>query len=157
MEYEKGKGFFVKNYEEQKEKNQLLADFMGFNYKADGLYHHIQIFNPDGTPYRTSGTLNKNVDCYNLWNPHNDWNNLMPIVEKIEEMGYSVSISNQNTDIWSVHSDSHVTRVRGAFGKLYSKNVAPEGIKLDHKEMSKLETAYTAVVYFITWYKSLSK
>jgi len=162
----------------EKTPNQLIADFMGFNYRDETYMFgnstlgtipisQKQKMKPDGTPFITSiyrddsayntGKRRVEIDVWIDWNPQKDWNDLMPIVENIEKMGYSVSISNQNTDIWSVHSDSHVTKVRGAFGKLYSKNVAPEGISLDHKEMSKLETAYTAVVDFITWYKNLSK
>jgi len=161
-----------------KTSSQIIADFMGFNYRDETYMFgnstlgtipisQKQKMKPDGTPYKTTfyrddsdyntGKRRVESDVWIDWNPQNDWNDLIPVVEKIEEMGYSVSISNQNTDIWSVHSDSNVTRVRGAFGMLYSKNVSPEGIKLDHKDMSKIETAYTAVVDFITWHKSLSK
>ena len=123
---------------------------MGLNYKADGLYHHTQIMNPDGTPYRTSGTANKDVDCFDLWNPHNDWRHLMAVVNEIEMRGYSVMITNQNTDIWSVHSDDYITKVRGKFGKVF------DGL-IGKKNMSKLEATYAAVVDFITWHNKLAK
>lgn len=68
------------------EKNTILADFMGLNYKCDSVsldYHYKQKFNEDGSPYRASGRANVNVDVYDMWHPHRNWNDIIPIAKKV--------------------------------------------------------------------------
>lgn len=77
------------------ESNKLIAEFMGFEVATDQnsfdeishMQNAVYLFNEDNLPY------------------HKDWNMLMPVVEKIESLGYAVIVKpdavriiNYNTD-----------------------------------------------------------
>lgn len=115
------------------ENNKIIAEFMGLVYKYDGLYHHTQRFNKDGTPTQ-SGSLIKSE--WNLWYPHNDWNCIMEVVEKIEGI-------NPNLQSFTVSGKRVEIRDFSVRSLLFSGYYEGE---------TKIEAMYEAVVEFIKWY-----
>jgi len=68
---------------------------------------------------------------------YSSWNLLMPVVDKIEELGYDTKIERNNDD------DCHYTEI---FNMPNANDcICPDG-------NSKIETTYNAVIEFITWY-----
>ena len=95
------------------ENNILIAKFMGREIHTDG----ISCFDENFTPLK-----------------YNDWNTLIPVVEKIESLGFEFMITesrcaiNKNTD----HSTKEVYHLE----VLYSKKTS----------------VYLSVLEFIKWY-----
>jgi len=63
---------------------------------------------------------------------HKSWDWLMPVIEKIESLGYDVNIY--------------------SWGKGISKSCSIQGISIDVNNTNKLQAVYEAVVEFIKWY-----
>lgn len=63
-----------------------------------------------------------------------DWNGLMPVVEKIEGMGYDFDINR-----WSVY---------------VSEKNKPNDIKYSKGQGSKIKSTYSAVIEFVKWYSN---
>ncbi|MCB0448433.1 MAG: hypothetical protein KDD03_13180 [Gelidibacter sp.] len=98
--------------------NRLIAEFMG--YETNDLLKNGSLYIcKDNISY---GELNKKF---------NDWNGLMPVVEKIQKM-YPVQ-SEHNEGKQLVYSINH-------------------WLTNSHKELTKLEATYKACVQFIEWY-----
>lgn len=104
--------------EEIEQGNKLIAEFMGWT-KGIGCWHHH-----DDGGYRES-----------LIEYHNDWNELMPVVEKIRSLGGRFIIGDS----------SRVT----VYNKDYDWR---NGLTED----SLLECAWHGVTQFITWYNKQS-
>jgi hypothetical protein len=68
---------------------------------------------------------------------HKDWNELMPVVEKIESLGYDVTIDGKRCYI-----------TYGDYGTKTYEHIA------DEECQSKLEAVYNAVIQFIHYYNS---
>ena len=102
------------------ENNRLMAEFMGLNIITDG----ISFFDTNYKP---------------LKNYHSDWNWLMEVVEKIENLGYGVTI--------------------GMADYCIIQNDWKEDLKEIHSltENSKLLCTYNACVEFIKWYNQQTK
>lgn len=141
-------------------KNKLIAEFMGFNYRCsseslDSHYnsHYIQRMNEDGTPYQEDGTLNKDVLVYNMWNPHREWSDLMPIVEKIESLDHDPMLKfkykvNIRCDQCSIDEYNYHYGHNGII-KTLLVNVINKG--------DKLKATYEAIVEFIEQYTEQPK
>lgn len=96
------------------EGNRLCAEFMGW------------------TPILGKG---ESIDNYRFeLLPYNkDWNILIKIVERIESMGYEVSITSNRCSIWNEQESCSVVEISD----------------------TKLSTTYTAVVTFIEHFNNL--
>jgi len=106
------------------ETNKLIAEFLEIPFR-DEVYNFNQtvLYNIPGDHwhygfYRTEG----------LMEFHYSWDWLMPVIEKIEKLGYGVVIHEIETDIFSPPGNSIITNVSGN---------------------TKLKGAYLAVVKFI--------
>jgi hypothetical protein len=112
------------------ENNQLIAEFLGSVYKADneGIYgYYFQ------NPFAKDWEIGYQADDLQF---HTSWDWLMPVVEKIEVMGYLVTISTYGCNIQEEKTAVSVT-----------------GFIADE---TKLEATYQAVTEFINWYKKAS-
>jgi hypothetical protein len=126
------------------EGNRLIAEFMGFQIsewiERDGSFLGYYLLDADGGSDFSDG-----IDWYN---PESNWNQLMPVVEKICSLRYnspsggttSVSVSiayghtNFSKDIWAFGEEVMIVNRCG--GK------------------TMIENAWQAVVKFIEWYTS---
>lgn len=124
------------------EGNKIIAEFMGVIYhpptRTEDYYYmggYKEWEYPDGTFYQTD-----DLEYHTSW----DW--LMPVVEKIENMGYMTIIG-----------------ANAAFGGHYMNIMT--GIKMPNDtfknptkfmgaEDTKLATIYSAVIQFINWYNT---
>lgn len=107
--------------EEILEGNKLIAEFMGYDYFKN---HYI---------HRDSNTPIGNMFTEDKIQYHSSFDWLMPVVEKIEALGYSVFI--QNDCCWL--------------------RVARAGMKIPiitHLSDNKITSTYKAVIEFIKWY-----
>ena len=102
------------------EENKLIAIFMGY-----------ECFNPKSWCI----VLDKNTTTgINTWAKYNSsWDWLMPVVEKIESLGFRVEIIGLTC---SIYTNSE------------------ENIYVDEPAMTKTEATWQAVVEFIKWYNS---
>ena len=99
------------------EDNKLIAEFMGAEWHKD-FFKDVCIISPSNISYKF----------------HTSWEWLMPVVEKIENLGYDVIIRQGTCEIEGENE---------------------EGIEYSHFECfdaSKHITTYTAVVEFIKTY-----
>ncbi len=103
------------------ESNKLIAEFMGETLSKSG----IGIVAPAGFD--------------RLFEYHSDWNWLMPVLEKIESLGYVSTIEKLNFEF-----DSH--RV------YFNKQGSLEEVAIGSRDESKFVAIYMAVEDFIVWY-----
>lgn len=101
------------------EGNKLIAEFMGFREEKTGDGNII--VRPDGFA----------CDKYPTYL---NWNNLMPVLEKIESLGYYSSI-----DYFGQH-------------RIFLIN-SSEGVRGD----TKIQCVYEGVVEFVKWYNENTK
>lgn len=105
-------------------ENEIIAQFMGFE---------LMVFSPDNikcyNPKHNDGTISP-VQFHTSW----DW--LIPVVEKIESLGYDTTMKPNELIIWD-------------------KDESPL-IDCEFGE-TKLESAYKAVISFIHWYNQQEK
>lgn len=110
----------------QDNNNILVAKFMGGHENGQGKWYSIEKRQREGEPdynaYHTKKTLKYN----------NDWNWLMPVVDKIESLGFYVSIMKSN-----------ITCCKdGGISPIFS----------EYNYKDKHKTTYLAVIEFINWY-----
>lgn len=104
---------------ETTDNNILIAEFMGIDY------------NPEG-----ERKYNKETGAWTYTNVfyHTSWDWLMPVMDKIETLGYSVNITSKTVAIMQGH------------GAVYATNVyISDGL-------TKIKAAYETVVEFIKWH-----
>jgi hypothetical protein len=118
------------------ESNKLIALFMG--YSED----EIQAEDWCGCNVlaECQFTGEKQMTAANY---HTSWDWLMPVVEKIEGMGYYS---------WIVYSlyDKIGLSYQMCIGKLENRNC--HAIAVEYGSQSKIQTAYQAVLQFIQWF-----
>ena len=124
------------------EGNKLIAEFMGLEIITDG----ISWFD---TSYKPLGKYNSS------W----DW--IMPVVEKIEPLGFSVSINNGNCSILFYNNDNYVVRTAynedGHFISRYLPEDYDRYILVSEKEtITKIESVWKSVIEFIKWHNTQS-
>ena len=106
--------------------NILIAEFMGVEF-INGVYGGVK--HSMHSPFTTDKLKY-----------HTDWNCLMPVIEKIQEM-------KEVNACWITESGMRISfsgNVRPEINTFYSYN--------SHTTESKIGTIYYAVVQFITWY-----
>jgi len=114
------------------EYNKLCADFMGMKYASE------RRFNKDtGWVYSARA-----LDMF-----HSDWNWIMEVVEKIEQLGYRFNMSN---------FDGNYAEIRS--GSCTDEKISDSSV-LDKEFISKKEAAVQSIWEFLTiweflnWYK----
>ena len=107
------------------ENNKLIVEFLG--------YKNISQNDPDFNFY-SKNNKTPELELMSLLY-HKDWNHLMSVVEKIQSIGYCVTISQivKNKPICSIEL--------GDMEEIYIEN-----------KSSHIDTVYEAVVDFIKWY-----
>jgi hypothetical protein len=122
----------------KEDSNKLIAEFLGYVSKeapANKEYHHNLA--SISTTWRDR-VIMENPDNFtdyfdlSLAEYHKSWDWLMPVVEKIEGMGYEFGIT---TDCSYIHENEST-------GWLYHSN----------DNGSKIENTYNCVLQFIQWY-----
>jgi len=103
------------------EGNKLIAEFMGVKF--------------DKMDFTGDRSLGGNADAVRY---HRDWSWLMPVVEKIQKLGFRVEI-----DMGTIDTNVHITK-------------GDERLNIAYYSNSK-ECVYTAVIQFIQWYNQQNK
>jgi hypothetical protein len=102
--------------------NKLIAEFMEFQYTSIGWYDSEESLNLKGD------------NTFDELKFHTDWNWLMPVIDKIESMGYWVDYT--KGDVF-IYDDNY-------------NLVIPN--PMHENEDTKLSIHYKEVVEFINWY-----
>lgn len=106
---------------EYTETNKLIAEFMGLHQNKD--------------PYEQDMWFNsENHLVHNGLKYHTSWDWLMPVVEKIESMGYKFQMCRRRV---TIKTDTNEIEL------------------FDTKGHSKLDAVYQSVSKFIQWYNSI--
>ncbi len=135
------------------EDNKLIAEFMDVNLIT------IDDIRANKNPYISS------VDGYTKEDLqyHTSWNWLMPVVDKIEEMGFTTSIKTSYVRINPREMgryDNYISWISFSKGSWHSRNPCPSvdddvdnGYEsIGHETINKRQAIYKAVVSFINWY-----
>jgi hypothetical protein len=107
------------------ENNKLIAQFMGARIGGTGVVHF-----PDGNKYHIDYKKLPTKGVYY----HSDWNWLMPVVQKIENLGYNVNISGITCSV----------------SRLLEKETIVQWVCGNRND--KIGLVYKTVVEFINWY-----
>tara|TARA_R110000824_G_scaffold244397_6_gene433188 strand:+ start:1848 stop:2228 length:381 start_codon:yes stop_codon:yes gene_type:complete len=119
------------------EENKLIAEFMGFPKQQDAVDDRTIAYYVGESILWTDNTDNENE--YDVFHPddmqfHTSWNWLMPVVDKIESLGYSYD---------RINADVFINNQNG-------ENVIPN--PMDGNTMTMIEKTYYVVVEFINEY-----
>ena len=106
------------------ENNKIIAEFMGFEIKNKINYV------PPSLPICMKDAEHLIVNKSENLPFHNDWNWLMEVVEKIESLGYRVTIVR------------HICRI----------DLTEESKLIISEDIKKIEAVYTVCFKFIQWY-----
>lgn len=112
---------------EQQESNKLIAEFMGnnvFERPGGDTWLHYETQHGDWIPWCELGQAEY----------HSNWEWLMRVVEKIEGLGYHVTIYKHYASITSETDSDFII-------------IPPHGSELD-----KLSATHGVISIFITWY-----
>lgn len=117
------------------EMNRAICEFMGWEFRPDGgdwfkAYH-------DGHLMWAESGKGLNEILLEGFKFHEDWNKLMPVVEKIRGMGYHIEIT------ISVDCSVEILKLRGDPEKDVLRIIAYS---------TPINAVYTSVYQFITWY-----
>jgi len=113
--------------EEINTSNKLIAEFMGLAYCTRYNY----------TGWYKNAEFNHRVCDFDRLKYHSSWDWLIPVVEKIESLGFS-------SEIYCVGRFEHRTQ-------FFSGGVCPFKSVLFK---TKIESTYNALVEFINWYNT---
>jgi len=128
------------------QNNKLIADFMGAKYDKD-THYTIQSNNLWLPNHGICRHDTIDLGAGKILKYHKSWDWLIPVVEKIEALGFYTSIrankySNGNT-ITTIENSNEGTIA----GNLLQLSITEQNLKV-----SKIESVYTVVVEFIKWY-----
>lgn len=129
--------------------NKLIAEFMGailITPKNTELEPYYREFDIEGLLRRD--TLVKVLKY------HTSWNRLMPVVEKIESLFYSVS---NQAEFWYDDETDTVNHSRIQYICSISNrscNIIINSANYYHERLSKITATWYAVVEFIKWYNT---
>ena len=124
------------------EGNKKIAEFMGATFKDISRVNYPKGYKeweakfPKGREFNHYGTIGDLISKYTKY--HSSWDWLMPVVAKIESLE-----SKERWMIEIVAGDCY----------LYTNN---SGEYFKHIGNNKIESVYSVVVQFITWYNSQS-
>jgi hypothetical protein len=127
------------------EENRMIAAFMGYEFVTVGYFdtEDETQWQRENREWMDEVGIEDVGDYFvdtkdNSWFPaeeadyHKSWDALMPVVEKIESLGYNVDICQTTVDIFKKTN--------------WNDEVVCK------KEASKLEAVYSAVLSFLKWY-----
>jgi len=109
------------------ENNKLIAEFLGFEYIDENSFLEKYDLEKDDTSHLM---VDRVVEKYST-----DWNLLMNLVERIEDLGHYVKQS-KNITIIDVPGSSHKEFIAFVHGG------------------SKIQSVYNACIDFIKWYNA---
>lgn len=113
------------------EGNKIIAEFMGVSIVKRNDEDAVYCF--DGAAYP------EYFRCTRFNTYHEDWNALMPVIDKIEKLGFPVSINEWNTNI-------------GNFRLAFTK------VRHDEEgTLTKIQFTYNVIMDFIQWYNTHHK
>lgn len=112
------------------ENNKLIAEFMGWVFNKHGIEQNTSHPTPN-TPI--SGVHYKDFNGFSFY-----WDWLMPVVEKIESLGYYTMI-NKWSSVYRINNSQDRKSIVTIHGK------------------SKIENTYRVCVEFIKWFNTQSK
>ena len=118
------------------ESNKLIAEFMGYKLARcnNGLAWDIGKSLPSHKHlFPIQGVLHTG----NELNFHTSWNELMPVIDKIESLGYCYD---------RIDGDVFINKQSSLGGGSIIPN------PMDHNTMTMLEKTYCVVIEFIKWY-----
>ena len=135
------------NKEEIETDNKLVAKFMGYSFsqeyqnfndfdftweeESDGIWYKGVNEDQDTGYVKINGIVPKDYEYYLKY--HESWNKLMPVVQKIEDLGHPTYISANNCI-------------------LYGKPGRDHGWIIDKYGKNKIEAVWLAVISFIKWH-----
>lgn len=120
--------------QEQIEGNKLIAEFMNWKHHSGNVYWFPNLYPSTDDTGETTFDISEAEF-------HSSWSWLMPVVEKIESLGHSTSIS---SDMRQAVLDKYCCEI-------LKKNTI--GTNLLHKAgKTRLEAVYLAVIDFIKFY-----
>jgi len=127
--------------------NKLIAEFLGMFYDKLGAYMKVWIHGDEPTFFHCEWHPEYDVkdNKFIAWEfaPDKNWCQLMPVVEKIEEMGYQTLLK------------KHINRRKTDHEMLYyDKENGDCIIEADFTYKSKIDCVYQATISFIQWYNS---
>lgn len=129
------------NEKDIKNGNKLIAEFMGGIVQEDGTCNPY----PNNLPHWSGVLYNFDTMKVGGYKYHESFDWLMPVVEKIEAMGYYTSIS--------LTEDLHGFYVFKPH--LSYKQTANDVLcYADFKYKNKIDAVYSGVISFIKWYNS---
>lgn len=117
------------------ENNKLIAEFIGIKGNDSDSYKDVYT----SIPVNGMGTITVSVERMKF---HRDWNWLMPVVDKIEQLN--------NITEFTIFGDSR--KYYQVTIKQYTINKRITIANIEGKD--KLQSVYTAVIEFIKWYNS---
>jgi len=122
------------------EGNELIAKFMGL-YPIETHKGYFQLKNHRGKTHYHKDNIDR---CYDICKFHSSWDWLMPVVEKIEKLGYYTKISGCASGIchycwFNEGGDEH---------KPYQIIIGYNG----ENQESKIYVVWRACIEFIKWY-----
>lgn len=120
--------------EEIKEGNKLIAEFMGGEL-LEGRQDNVYWFNKGHHLLEYRKAINRHAFKY-----HSSWDWLMPVVEKIESLGYGFTV-----DPWGIEIIEYISGNENSIVKFDRTDDEP-----------KMEQYYYSVNKFIKWYNSLT-
>lgn len=119
-------------------KNVLIAEFMGLGNKQ---------------PFEICEHPKKNTDLYfeNQLNYHKDWNWLMPVVEKIENLPSrtlqgTYYLGNEVKIYKAINTNTHYCEIN------LVKESGYRIVSIQFNKESKIKSVYDACLEFIKWY-----
>lgn len=133
--------------------NRLIGEFMGFIFVDDYSFKKTEF----------GRVFDRGVFGYS-----SHWDALMPVVEKLEELGVHITINPHSCHIvWWYSKNKHTTfegnscgkwkEPRQPFdsigGKFYSRDVGVGVTAEKVNTQTKIEAVFNNVVYFLEWYK----
>lgn len=143
--------------------NKLIAEFMGGIYSNHAKSWGFGNAWINENPIRVQGILYEKA----VWAErfefelkyHESWNDLMPVVEKIENLGYSVEIfkSASHLEPDKIWHRCVIEKMTNWNIKLSSGECDDETGKQYIKTENKILSAWLAVVEFIKWYNLNNK
>lgn len=114
-----------------KEGNRLIAEFMGFKYIEDG-----------------DLVWNKVVSlCIEKLKYHSSWEWLMPVVEKIESLGFLTTIKYRNSK-----EDSFHEIIISKNNRIFGESLETMEQILEAENYSKIQAVWNGVINFIEKY-----
>jgi len=126
------------------ESNKLIAKFMGETYRDNGFPYIIKIHNSSICKSNPKGEVGHPIHY------HDEWNWLMPVVEKIAKLQFKpVEVINNGEDSYYDNIYPRTFAMTNADTRKFMVRLNKFPL---HQSNSLIEATYYAVIEFIEWY-----